>query len=92
MPMKKYRYDGPVDSSVTLKMDDGTELDVMLWRGKDVDLPEGHDYVQTLIDQKHIASVEPEVAPAAVVAPVTTATSAAATAAGSKTDNAKEQK
>ena len=44
----KYRYQGPVDSSVTLKVD-GKDQDVMLFRGKPVELPEGHDYVQTLV-------------------------------------------
>jgi len=44
----KCRYQGPVDSSVTLKVD-GKEQDVMLFRGKPVELPEGHDYVQTLV-------------------------------------------
>ena len=44
----KYRYQGPVDSSVTLKVG-GKDQDVMLFRGKPVELPEGHDYVQTLV-------------------------------------------
>ena len=45
----KYRYSGPL-SGVTL--DNGAE--VMLHPGAEVDLPEGHDYTQTLQALGHL--------------------------------------
>lgn len=45
----KYRYSGPL-SGVTLA--NGTE--VMLHPGADVDLPEGHDYTNTLRALGHL--------------------------------------
>jgi hypothetical protein len=59
----KYVYQGPVDSSVTLKVE-GKERDVVLFRGKEVDLPEGHDYTQTL---KALGYLKPVVSKAAAV-------------------------
>lgn len=68
----KYVYQGPVDSSVTLKVD-GKDQDVILFRGKEVDLPEGHDYVQTLVALGHLV-------PAAATASKAVAVEAAAPA------------
>ncbi len=78
----KYVYQGPVDSSVTLKVD-GKDRDVVLFRGKEVDLPEGHDYVKTLVALEHLV---PAVAatPSKAVA-VEAATPASPTAADSET-------
>jgi len=45
----KYRYGGPL-SGVTF--DNG--LEVMLHPGAEVDLPEGHDYTQTLLALGHL--------------------------------------
>lgn len=47
--MKEYRYSGPA-SGVTLS--DGTEI--LLWPGKNVSLPEEHDYVKVLVALKHL--------------------------------------
>ncbi|MGE4827817.1 hypothetical protein [Yersinia enterocolitica] len=53
--MKKYLYCGPA-SGVTLS--DGTEI--LLWPGKNVTLPENHEYVRTLVALKHLAPVSEE--------------------------------
>lgn len=56
--MKKFLYRGPIDSSVTLRLEDGKELDVMFYRGKEtVPLPEEHDYVKTMVALKHLVPV-----------------------------------
>lgn len=57
--MKEYRYSGPA-SGVTLS--DGTEI--LLWPGKNVSLPEEHDYVKVLEALKHLAPVPEETSPA----------------------------
>ncbi|MFE8103576.1 hypothetical protein RBA71_19115 [Brenneria goodwinii] len=66
--MMKYRYSGPA-SGVTLA--DGTE--VLLWPDSLVELPEHHDYVQTLVALKHLHA-EPDVTSAAVSRRKATAT------------------
>ncbi len=45
---RKFKYQGPTDSSVTLKVD-GQNVDVVLFRGSTVELPDDHEYVKTLI-------------------------------------------
>lgn len=70
---RRYRYQGPVNSSVTLKVD-GKDVDVLLFRGKEIDLPEEHDYVKTLVALEHLAPV----APAQPAAPAQTAADTAA--------------
>ena len=62
--MKKYRYSGPA-SGVTLS--DGTEI--LLWPGKNVTLPEEHDYVKVLVALKHLILVPDETKPASTPAP-----------------------
>lgn len=62
--MKKYRYSGPA-SGVTLS--DGTEI--LLWPGKNVSLPEEHDYVKVLVALKHLTPVPEETKPASTPAP-----------------------
>jgi len=57
--MKTYRYSGPA-SGVTLS--DGTEI--LLWPGKNVSLPEEHDYVKVLEALKHLTPVPEETTPA----------------------------
>lgn len=59
--MKTYRYSGPA-SGVTLS--DGTEI--LLWPGKDVSLPENHDYVKVLVALKHLTPVSEDTRPAPV--------------------------
>lgn len=54
---KKYKYLGPVDSSVTLKVD-GKDQDVMLFRGREVELPPEHDFVKTLDALGYLQPVE----------------------------------
>lgn len=61
---KKYRYSGPA-SGVTLS--DGTEI--LLWPGKNVTLPEEHDYVKVLVALKHLTPVPEETSPAITPAP-----------------------
>lgn len=56
--MTMFKYQGPVDSSVTLKVD-GQDRDVVLFRGQTVDLPEEHDYVQTLVALGHLQPAAP---------------------------------
>jgi hypothetical protein len=49
--MSRYRYSGP-NSAATLKVSDGKgglkDQDVMLWHGKEVELPAHHEYVDVL--------------------------------------------
>jgi hypothetical protein len=72
-----FKYQGPVDSSVTLKVD-GQDRDVVLFRGQTVDLPEEHDYVQTLVALGHLV-------PTAATTPSKAVTVEAAAAAESET-------
>lgn len=74
MKDKTYRYSGP-NSAVTLVVPDakGTPVErgVMLWAGRDVVLPEGHEYTQALLKQGLIAPVATEREPlASVPAPI----------------------
>ena len=62
--MKEYRYSGPA-SGVTLS--DGTEI--LLWPGKNVSLPENHEYVTVLVALKHLTPVLEETKPASTPAP-----------------------
>ncbi|ELW9028278.1 hypothetical protein SIN36_004441 [Yersinia enterocolitica] len=62
--MKEYRYSGPA-SGVTLS--DGTEI--LLWPGKNVTLPEEHDYVKVLVALKHLTPMPEETKPASPPAP-----------------------
>ncbi|HID8520052.1 TPA: hypothetical protein ACXIMP_001392 [Enterobacter asburiae] len=62
--MTTYRYSGPA-SGVTLS--DGTEI--LLWPGKNVSLPEEHDYVKVLEALKHLTPVPEEISPASTPAP-----------------------
>uniref|UniRef100_UPI0035C66224 hypothetical protein n=1 Tax=Serratia quinivorans TaxID=137545 RepID=UPI0035C66224 len=57
--MKEYLYSGPA-SGVTLS--DGTEI--LLWPGKNISLPENHEYVRTLVALNHLAPVSEETQPA----------------------------
>lgn len=56
----KYRYTGPM-SGVTLKTG-GAPRDVVLIPGKEVDLPETHEYTRVLVALGHLT---PTAAPAA---------------------------
>ena len=64
--MKEYCYSGPA-SGVTLS--DGTEI--LLWPGKNVILPENHEYVLTLVALKHLTPVPDEMKPVSVSVPQT---------------------
>lgn len=50
---RKFKYQGPTDSSVTLKVD-GQDVDVVLFRGSTVELPDDHEYVKTLIALRYL--------------------------------------
>lgn len=52
----KYRYSGPT-SGVTLQKGEEA-IEVMLHTGAEVDLPEGHEYTQTLLALGHLAPVK----------------------------------
>ncbi|MGL4486508.1 MAG: hypothetical protein ACRCUG_05890 [Yersinia sp. (in: enterobacteria)] len=65
--MKEYRYSGPA-SGVTLG--DGTEI--LLWPGKNVSLPENHEYVTVLVALKHLTPVTEETKPVTSVVPQAT--------------------
>jgi hypothetical protein len=56
--MKKFIYQGRADSAVTLKLADGKDHEVMLWRGKPVNLPEENAYVQMLVASGHLVAVQ----------------------------------
>jgi hypothetical protein len=62
--MKEYRYSGPA-SGVTLS----TGAEILLWRGKNVTLPEEHDYVKVLVALKHLTPVPEETKTASTPAP-----------------------
>lgn len=64
--MQTFLYQGPIDSSVTLRLDDGKELDVMFYRGqKTVPLPADHEYIKTLVALEHLVPPpEEQAAPA----------------------------
>lgn len=51
---RKFKYQGPTDSSVTLKVK-GRDVDVVLFRGSTVELPDDHEYVKTLIALGYLA-------------------------------------
>jgi len=51
---RKFKYQGPTDSSVTLRID-GKDVDVVLFRGSTVELPDDHEYVKTLIALGYLA-------------------------------------
>lgn len=53
--MKKYLYKGP-SSGVTLR-DGEIETEIMLHDGAEVDLPEWHEYTQTLLALGHLTAV-----------------------------------
>jgi hypothetical protein len=55
----KYVYQGPVNSSVTLKLAGGKEQDVVLIRGGQVDVPEDNEYIKTLVALKHLVPFKP---------------------------------
>lgn len=63
---RKYKYLGPADSSVTLRVD-GKDRDVMLLRGREVELPPEHEYVKTLVALDYLQPVDAqaEAAPSA---------------------------
>jgi hypothetical protein len=54
MPPVTYRYTGP-NSAVTLKVGDGAgglkDQDVMLWKGRTVDMPADHEVTKVLVHQ-----------------------------------------
>lgn len=65
MPDKTYTYHGPL-SAVTLAADDKhpTGRDVQLMPGQTVTLPEGNDYVRSLVARKYLVPVaEADTAP-----------------------------
>ncbi|MGE1004212.1 hypothetical protein ACKZDW_00680 (plasmid) [Ralstonia syzygii subsp. celebesensis] len=53
----KYRYSGPT-SGVTLQQGENTQ-EVMLHTGAEVELPEDHEYTQTLLALGHLAPAKP---------------------------------
>jgi hypothetical protein len=56
--MTTFTYQGPVDSGVTLVVD-GKATDVLLFRGRPVELPEDHEYVKTLLALGHLVPAQP---------------------------------
>ena len=52
----KYMYKGPT-SGVTLIVN-GKDKEVLLHNGKQVDLPEDHEYTKTLVALGHLTKVE----------------------------------
>lgn len=73
MKTKTYRYSGP-SNGVTLAIpakDDKsqpTELEVLLWQGKTVELPEGHEVTASLLAMKYLHEIEAPIAEAAASA------------------------
>ncbi len=55
-----FRYVGPTNSSFTLppETEGGPTRDVLLYRGREVDLPPDNEYVKGLVFQKFLIPVE----------------------------------
>jgi hypothetical protein len=66
--MSRYLYTGP-NSAVTLKVSDGKgglkDLDVLFWNGQEVELPDGHAIVASLVAQDYLKPVAAPVQQAA---------------------------
>lgn len=56
--MTRFRYHGPL-SGVTLRTADGGVQEHMLHTGREVELPEDHPHVQTLIAVRRLTPVPP---------------------------------
>lgn len=51
--LKEYEYRGPVDSGATIRLPDGSEIDVVFRRGRRTPpLPDDNPYVLALVAQK----------------------------------------
>ena len=65
--MATFEYIGPVNSSFTLppEVEGGETRDVLLWIGKEVELPAENEYVQSLVAQGYLKLVSKPPATAA---------------------------
>jgi len=54
--LTRYEYCGPVNSSFTLppETEGGETRDVLLWIGKEVELPAENEYVKSLVAQGYL--------------------------------------
>ena len=76
---KTYRYSGPNGSATIAVMDDkrqSVDRDVMLWQGREVQLPPEHAYTQQLLAQGLLQPLA--VSPGAAVTPTAARKTAAA--------------
>lgn len=57
--LTKYEYYGPANSSFTLppETEGGETRDVLLWIGKEVELPAENEYVKSLVAQGYLKLV-----------------------------------
>jgi hypothetical protein len=58
--VKKYKYLGLVNSGVTLQLEGGESLEVLFFKGKEVELPADNPYTKTLVAQELLEAVEVE--------------------------------
>jgi len=56
--MRSFRYTGPA-TSVTLRMEDGSDLEMGLTNGQTVDLPEESSYVVGLVASSRLQPLPP---------------------------------
>lgn len=56
-PLSRFTYRGPT-SGMTLKRDGAPPIEVMLYDGKDVEVPADHPHVVTLVAQRFLTPVE----------------------------------
>ena len=56
MPNQRYTYTGP-NSAITVKNDDATTRDVMLWRNTEVELPDDDEHVVVMIEMDYLIPI-----------------------------------
>jgi hypothetical protein len=65
--LRKFTYEGPCNTAFTLRLADGASRDVVLHRGREVELPDDNEYVQSLVSLGHLViddDPEPDAPPA----------------------------
>jgi hypothetical protein len=61
--VQKFKYLGQVNSGATLQLEGGESLEVLFFKGKEVELPADHPYTETLVAQGLLETVPTEEEP-----------------------------
>jgi hypothetical protein len=64
--VQKFKYLGQVNSGATLQLEGGESLEVLLFKGKEVELPADHSYTEALVAQGLLEAIEVKTASKAV--------------------------